>query len=352
MLAATAAACTGVQVDHTSATLVRFIPQADWSATSQAASAYQTDTFDVVASRTLRTLHGYWDGVCVAGTQADTLSVEPGEWETVFFSSYPRNFYRIDHTADFIENPDVSMRAITAHLPRQNRKAFLESFATFEPVLVSYYDTLYPAAPLYLSAMRPVFNLASSEESVQVLTFQPRELHQSASFRIRIVPEDDTVLPTRVVGCVTGIPASVELMNGYIGITELGQTALEFTQADSQTWEGKVDLLGILAPKDEEMVVGPGILRVLLEFGKNGRRLLRVLNLKPYLDATPLITYTHVEGYYEVANHNALYDIQDPIHLTGSNTENAGEDPISPWKDPEDDDVRDILDGYDDDELQ
>ena len=350
-LAAIAAACTGVQVDRTSASLVRFIPQADWSAASQAASVQRPDTFDVAASRTLRSLHGYWDGVCVAGSEADTLSVEPGEWETVFFSSSPRNFYRIDHAQDFMENPDVSMRAITAHLPLQSRQVFQEQFATFEPVLVSYYDTLYPAAPLYLCAQRPTFNLAASEESVQMLTIQPKELHQSASFRIRIVPEDDTVLPTRVVGCITGIPASVELMSGYIGIADLGQTALEFTQVDAQTWEGQVDLLGILAPKNEEMVVGPGILRVLLEFGRNGRRRLRALNLKPYLDATPLIIYTHVEGFYEAAGHHVLFDIQDPIYLTASNTEDSGEEPISSWKDPEDSDVRDILDGYDDDEL-
>ena len=344
LLAFIASACTGVKMEEKPASVVNVTCTADWTGTAQAPSY----TFDFAAARTLKTVHYYQDGVYTNRGEEDSFQMEPGEYEAVFMCSTPQDAYQIENKDDFLDHVESSLSILTARTPSMTHEEFVLTYAECTPILVEYYDILYPVAPLYIGVVRQQLK---ADGTVQNLTFKPRPISQKVTFRITITPGDETMTPTRVVANLTGTPLRVQMLSGNVDTAELGQTAFELTHVQGDVWEGTVQILGIKCSEDQELAVGPGIMRLYVRYGTVVSAVTnKVLNLKPYLDAQPLLRYADDGEYYKTVTSEALYVIEDPLYLKPSGTEHAGEEPISPWMDPEDGDVHDILDGYDDDE--
>ena len=339
-----ASACTGVKMDQKPADTVDVTCTADWSQVGQAPSY----VFDFAAARTLKSVHYYEDGIYTNQGGEDSFQMEPGEYEAVFMCSTPMGAYTIENKDSFLEQVESSLAVLTASLPKMSKEEFAEQFKDFSPIIVSQFDSLPrpQAAPLYMASVRGEFK-ANGE--VQNLTFQPQPIHQQVTFRITIIPADETVAPTRVVANITGTPFRVQMLSGHVDTGHLGQTFVEFQHVEGNDWEGTVQLLGIMSPVDPDLRTGPGILRLRVEYGTvvHGG-INKVVNLKPYLDAQPLLRYTNEGDYYKSVTTQARYVISVPLELAAPDTEHGGEEPVSPWKDPEDGDVHDILDGYDD----
>lgn len=344
VVALLAYACTGVKVEEDPTGTVKVTCTADWSQVS----ATPSYVFDFAAARTLKSVHYYEDGIYTNQGGEDSFQMEPGEYEAVFMCCTPQDAYTVENKETFIQESQSSLSVLTARTPSMSHADFVLKFAECTPILVEYYDILYPVAPLYVGSVRKVLQ-ANGE--VQNLSFQPRPVFQKVTFRITITPGDETVTPTRVVANLTGTPLRVQMLSGNVDTAELGQTAFELTHVEGDVWEGTVQILGIKASEDAELAVGPGIMRLYVRYGTVVSAVTnKVLNLKPYLDAQPLLRYADDGEYYTSVTPEARFEIKDPLYLKPSGTEHAGEEPISPWKDPEDGDVHDILDGYDDDE--
>jgi len=339
-----ASACTGVKVEETPASVVNVTCTADWSGTASVPSY----TFDFAAARTLKSVHYYQDGVYTNRGEEDSFQMEPGEYEALFMCSTPQDAYQVENKDTFLDESESSLGVLTARTPSMSHADFVLKFAECTPILVEYYDILHPVAPLYIGTVRQQLQ---ANGTVQNLSFKPRPVFQKVTFRITITPGDNTMEPTRVVANLTGTPLRVQMLSGNVDASELGQTAFELTHVEGDVWEGTVQILGIKVSEDAELAVGPGIMRLYVRYGTVVSAVInKVLNLKPYLDAQPLLRYADDGEYYSSVAPEARFVIEDPLYLKPSGTEHAGEEPISPWKDPEDGDVHDILDGYDDDE--
>ena len=344
VVALLAYACTGVKVEEDPTGTVKVTCTADWSQVS----ATPSYVFDFAAARTLKSVHYYEDGIYTNQGDEDQFQMEPGEYETLFLSCTPQDAYRIENKDSFLQSELESLRVLSASISMMTPEEFAAQFGDFSPLIVRRYDTLPrpQAAPLYLASVRASIQ-ANGE--VQNLTFQPQPIHQQVSFRITIIPSDETVAPTRVVANITGTPYRVQMLSGHVDTGHMGQTFVEFQHVEGNDWECSVQLLGIMSPEDPELITGPGIMHLRVEYGTivpNGVN--RDLNLKPYLDAQPLLRYTDEGDYYKSVATQARFVVSEPLYLTASDTEHGGEEPVSPWKDPEDGDVHDILDGYDD----
>ncbi len=344
LVALIASACTGVKMEEKPASVVDVTCTADWSGTASVPSY----TFDFAAARTLKSVHYYQDGVYTNRGEEDSFQMEPGEYEALFMCSTPQDAYLVENKDAFLDQKESSLAVLSVRTPSLSRTDFALQYADCTPLLVEYYDIIGPVAPLYIGSVR---QLLQADGTVHNLTFKPRPISQKVTFRITITPGDNTMMPTRVVANITGTPLRVQMLSGNVDATELGQTAFELTHVEGDVWEGTVQILGIKVSEDAELSVGPGIMRLYVRYGTVVSAVInKVLNLKPYLDAQPLLRYADDGEFYSSVTPEARFVIDEPLYLNPSGTEHAGEEPISPWKDPEDGDVHDILDGYDDDE--
>lgn len=344
LVALIASACTGVKMEENPTADVPVTCTADWSGVSSVPSYI----FDIAAARTLKTVHYYQDGVYTARGEEDSFQMEPGEYEALFMCSVPMDAYRIENKDAFLSDKEESLSSLSMRIPTLTREQFLEQFPGVSPLIIPAYDTLPlpQAPPLYLTSIR---GQVTSSTEPQNFTFKPRPIHQEVTFRITITPGDETVTPTRVVANITGTPFRVQMLSGHVDTGLMGQTCMEFTNVGGNQWEATANMLGIKTPQDPELQTGPGIMHLLVEYGTVvPRSVNRYLNLKPYLDAQPLLRYADEGDYYMSVTTKASYVIEEPLMLKPSDTEHGGEEPVSPWKDPEDGDVHDILDGYDD----
>lgn len=333
--------CTAVKMDEPAPATVNVTCTASWD------GAASVPAFDFAASRTMKAVHYYQEGLNTSQGGEDVIQMEPGEYEAVFFASSPQDAYILENKTTFLEEQDATLRVITARLPHLTLAEFSEEFPGFEPLLVSHCDTIAPSPDIWYATVR---EQVSSSKETQRISFKPALLNKQLSFTITINWESEISKPNRVVANITGTPFRVQVMSAYLETERTGQTTFEFTNTSGSRWEGKVSVLGIKPPVEEDDKVGPGVLRIIVDYGPDHQKLMKVLNLKPYLDATPVLKYADLSGYYVGILSSANFVIDVPLDITDPDTLHGDDDPIGGWRDPEDGDTRDILDGYDDDE--
>lgn len=338
-----AAACTRVKTEEYRATPLqaKAVCSVDWSGVSGPSST----PFTVAATRTMKAEHHFWEDVMPVSTgHPDTLSMGPGEYQTIFFVSGDMKAYKVENIDSFEENTEQSLREVTARLRSMPKDTLAKYFGGFEPMLVSYFDTIPPAPDLYQASARA--NLVAGETTT--IGFKPVQLVQNLTFRIRIQVEGELEIH-RVVGCVTGLPDRVELLSGYYGVERMGQALFDMTKQSDGWWQGSLKTLGVKASSDATLKVGPGIFKVCAEVGPKHRRIATPINIISYLEKQPSLIFTDVEGFYKGEAHSATYQIEETMTLKGSDTELSDDPAVIIWIEHGDGETGDIIDGDDTD---
>ena len=343
LLAAAVVACTSVQVERPLSNTVRIVCRTDWSGMKSA----QPDTFGIAVTRTVHAIHRYWEKVAVR-PEPDTLQLPTGAYLGVLFGCEDPDAYRFEHMREFAADSLTSMRTLTARLlPSPDNTTCRTIGRQYKGLMASAMDTLPNATDLFVARIQE--NL-SPREALYEFTFKPQPLLQDIRISVRLETPEDTPI-NEVWGCITGVAQEVEIMSGYLNTHYTGQTMFPMENTSGNVWEGSLRTLGIKAPADTSMRSGPGMLRLGVDVGIKNRKIVKVVNLHNLLRDNPSLTTTDVEGVFSGGARSLTYAIPTPLRLTGSTEpgEQGGEDPVSPWLDPEDGDTHDILDGDDED---
>lgn len=347
-------ACTKVSVVKTpEPPVARIICETDWSALEED-DPMVTDVPRQVSFAAARTVHA--DHMLVSGiyTNAipdpDTLCLEPGEYQTLLYTSQPRNAYTYVNAEEFAQDNSISLRGIKAQVVPM-KKDWTDAYYSGFRSLISFdgMPIVHQAAPLYTAQQR--FELVDGN---QVLVFTPRQLAQKLHFKLRI-KADEKVRPSKVVANLTGVPFLAELLSGYVQTDTLAQTIFPMTKTgedgNGAIYEGDVSVLGLYPPSDTAAVTGPGLLVIGIEAGLMKRKNRLIFNLKEYLEQMdPVLTEaTEIENFYKKGKRtSATIEITKVIVLEA--TDFTGDGPIDDWDDPDDGDTKDISDGNDEEE--
>ena len=183
-------ACTKVQVMKTpEPPVARFVCQTDWSAIEEddklAVDVPRQVSF--AAARTVRADHMLVSGIYTnAIPDPDTLSLEPGEYQTLLYTSQPRNAYTYVNAQEFSQDNSMSLRGIRAQLASMSKDWVEARYPGFYAMLhLGGMAQVFQAAPLYTAQRR--LNLVDGD---QTLVFTPRQLVQSVHFKIHIKAGD------------------------------------------------------------------------------------------------------------------------------------------------------------------
>jgi len=326
----------------------------DWGAIAEddvLATGEMPAVVTFAATRTVKADHYLANGIyTTAISDPDTLCFEPGEYETLLYTCVPRDAYDWENMDSFKEDNASSLRGIRAVIPSISKEWYDYTWpGYYTPLYVGGFAPVRPAAPLYRAEMRQRF--ANGD---QTLVYSPTQLAMNVSFRIH-VKADEKMKPNRVVASVSGVPFKAELLTGYVQVDTLGQTFFEMYKisesAEEEVYEGTLALLGIYPPTDDDVKVGPGILRVCIDAGVKRRLSINVVNLKSQLESLDpmIIEATDIEGFFKKGKRSvALIDLESVIVLESSDT--GGEDPLNDWTDPDDGATKDLTDGDNEDE--
>ena len=328
----------------------KIVCSTDWSAIlpddELADLSNMPSKFTFAATRTLKASHFLGLGIYTdAIAEPDTISLEPGKYQTLLYTSEPRNAYNFSNVEEFTNNRTVSLREIKAEAISVDKDWINRKYPGFYgPLFAGGFAAVLPAAPLYATQAR--LDLVDGE---QTLTFRPEQFAQKIRFKVHI-KYGEKLEPGKVIANVTGVPFRLELLTGDVQVDTLGQTFFPMTKTgqngvDEVTYEGVVSVLGIVPPTSEEVKTGPGMLKVCIEAGPMKRKALQIVNLKSHLEELEpmLLERTNSEGFYHRSSRmGAFIDIETVILLESS--ESGGENPIWDWEN-HDDDVTPISDG-------
>ena len=341
-MAMSLAACsTRVQVEAPREHIARFV--------CRLSPALEQTEINVASARILKEEHSFWEGIRY-GAAPDTLSVTPGEYQLLMFSTPDPDAYFIENLDYFLDaDAKFSLRGLSLHLSEWDQTGENEAFEDFGTLYATYMEKTPEAPEVFVAAVKQEM----TEGDTRTLNFTPQQLSQKVTFRVTIDADED-VTPHRVVGCVTGVPTRIEILSGWLNMEQPGQTLFELQKkqdlsAKQTVWEGSLNVLGIRTPDDARASIGSGLLLICAEVGIKNRKVIRLCNLYNYLTKDPLLTYSDQDNFFVGGEKSATYTIESPFVLQGSDTEHSGADPVDEWMNPENGETEPIIDGDDED---
>ena len=321
----TAMACSKVNYtvseDLPTETFVRY--QLDW--------AGQTDVpseMTVAMGRIINTVHfscildslgtmtaAYQDNIMA---KSDTLTgqlMPNGEYYMISFNDQPKAFTLAGYQ-DFLENKGSSMRDISIQAIEYNDKEIsklIGSRTDFNP----NQKHIRQMNPIWLDVQKVHIH----PEIDTIVTIQPRPLTQDITFRI-CIETDPGVEITKVIGEMSGVPESVQLLSGHISDTLTCRVPFEMKNIGmsgaSAVYEGNTCLLGLFPSKDVTFVTGPGILEVSItaNVGEQERTFHAGINLqKSITEAVTVEKADENERLYRIARTEAEFDVDARLKI-------------------------------------
>ena len=341
-LAAALCACTQVPVGEQDLPGSGFVCNLDWSEIEGGRPKTLSPWLSMVSTRVAHAQHFYWEDIYYTPGNQDTVRTWSGEYQSAIILSDTPEAWTVDNLNDYLNDRYQSLRDVYARLLPPTEEELARDFPGFHRILSKDLDTI-PQAPSYWTAAAR-YNL--EEGRIIPITFKPQPVTQKVKFRVRVQADAD-VIPTRLVACVGGVRARVELLSGYLDTEKTAQLLFDLEKTEEGNfWEAEVSLLGIVPSTDASLNTGRGLLTLCAEIGPLQRHFVRVCNLKGYLDADPLLTATQNENLYIGGEKSTVIEILTPfiIHSTDAPYP-EGEDPIHEWMEPEDGQTVDLIDG-------
>lgn len=310
-----------VSEDMPTETFVRY--QLDW--------AGQTDVpseMTVAMSRIINTVHfscildslgvmtaAYQDSTMTASDTLTGQMMPNGEYYMISFNDRP-DAYTLDGYQEFLDNKGVSMRDINIRAIEYNTSEISElvgSRTDFNPSQ----KHVRQMSPIWLDVQK----LHVHPEIDTIITVRPRPLTQDMTFRIGI-ETDPGVEITKVIGEISGVPETVQLMTGHISDSLTCRVPFELKNTGSSEaaaiYEGSVCLLGLFPSKDITFVTGPGILEVSVtaQVGEQERTFHAGINLQKSI--TEVVTVEKADDndrLYRIAVTEALFDVDAHLKI-------------------------------------
>lgn len=251
-------------------------------------------------------------------TPCDTLTgmmMPNGEYYMVSFNNSPESF-KLDGYHEFLANKGSSMRDI-------NIKAIGYSTSEITDLLGSRAD--FNPTQKHIRQMTPIWldvqKANIHPEADTVITVRPRPLTQEMTFRIGIETDPEVEI-TKVIGEISGVPETVQLMTGHISDSLTCRVPFEMEKAESADatdfYQGTVCLLGLFPSRDATYVTGPGILEVSVtaKVGDNERTFHAGINLqKSIAEAATVQKADDNERLYRIAVPEATFDIDARLKI-------------------------------------
>lgn len=325
LVLAMAMACSGVEYtvseDMPTETFVRY--RMDWKGQTGV-----PQEMTVAMSRILHTVHYsclldslgtmtavYKDSTMTPSDTLTGLMMPNGEYYMVSFNDSPGSF-TLDGYETFLADKGASMREI-------NIRAIGYSDSEITDLLGSRTD--FNPTQKHVRQMVPVwFDVQKANihpEADTVITVSPRPLTQDMTFRISIETEPGVEI-TKVIGEISGVPETVQLMTGHISDSLTCRVPFEMVKAGSADaadfYEGTVCLLGLFPSRDATFVTGPGILEVSVtaKVGDNERTFHAGINLqKSIAEAVTVQKADDNERLYRIAVTEATFDIESRLKI-------------------------------------
>ena len=318
-------ACSGVEYtvreDLPTETFVRY--RLDW--------AGQTDVpeeMTVAMSRIINTVHysclldslgamtSVWQDSTMAACDTLTGMMMPnGEYYMISFNSRPEA-YTLDGYKEFLAEKGASMRDINIRAigySEDEITGLVGSRTDFNPTQ----KHVRQMTPIWLDVQK--VNVHPDIDTI--ITVHPRPLTQDMTFRIGI-ETDPGVEITKVIGEISGVPETVQLMTGHISDSLTCRVPFEMERLGAlgaaDFYEGHACLLGLFPSKESTFVTGPGILEVSVtaKVGDQERTFHAGINLKNSItEAGTVQKAAENERLYRIAATEAMFDVEARLRI-------------------------------------
>ena len=254
----------------------------------------------VMMTRLVNACHYVWD--------VDTAShrVRLGEYYAVAYRA--AELYDITSVNEFKADPAVSMQDVYAVLPSDYEN--YGKLADFNP-----YSSFIRQADEHLECD---FKKVSVADTSMVVVFNPEPMTQSITFRLRVRTGAGVTIE-RLTAAISGVPSKVRLMSGMVRNDAENPTYRQYIDmakvGTSDTYEGRVSVLGLFSPFSSSHTSGPGIFQVMvqakvtdggLEFNKT---FYAGINMKSAIEGAGLMEQAEDRSGYRIRRSSAVIDV-------------------------------------------
>jgi len=306
--------CTNVDLDGSAevyGTKSLVTVTTDWSGTALA-DYLIPDSLLVVMQHTQDLTHS-WAMCDNTGIHAsDSIILSNGEWIVVGMDTDVENV-TFTGLIEFATDSLASVKNITGAIDTLTSAEVISMRGILDP---------NPGMPYYKDVIGLVCGYqktsvnGAKENDVKMVM---EDMSSPVLFNLKV--KIDGVQVESILGEVSGVPGAVNVMSREAVAARTGKNMFLVvpTAADSSMWSGVACVVGIVAPQDEEVIVGDGILCVRVTVKSEGHRMLFIasLNLKTLLDQQPLLTATDRYNVFRCgAAGEYTFDIPTTLHLT------------------------------------
>ena len=277
----------------------------------------------VLMSRKVNNLNYNWtldpSGLVVKDDQTSVASqiIPNGDYYLIAFNKYS-DFYSITDYSDF-EDGSVRMKDLYAKVPSMTA----EDYGLGEELLDLNQYSGYIA---HADESLPHFVERSLllPYSAGVVTLALEDLTREYTFILSVEAERSVTI-RKIIAVLSGIPAQVQLMSGFVSRNETSKVAFEFKQKERKhgaqgmvgyEYEGKVRSFGLFSSRDTDMTTGPGIMQIFLTTSVDGdtdeveRTFYAGINMKGTIDETVMMIPSEDKSGYRAVSQSDIGPIR------------------------------------------
>lgn len=192
----------------------------------------------------------------------DDAMVYNGLYSVMAVASVDNEDFIVPHLDRFLDSLALRMRDIYIEIPEIDEEVKKEqAYMDFNP----FYPFIRTAHPLYFVRSEEDTHQRISSLDDNIIRLSPMLMTRNITFSINAEVEDGVSID-RMVGIISGIPASAQFMSGYVRKQDLCKMPFEMARtAGSQTeYSGSVNVFGLFPSDSPDHITGPGIFNVIL----------------------------------------------------------------------------------------
>lgn len=257
-------------------------------------------------------------------------------------SSNPDDFF-VTNLDRFQDSLALRMRDMYVGIPEISKEEKQEQMYTD-------YNPLYP----FIRSVEPMYFVRSEEEthhrvsslSDNVITLSPMPMTRKITFSITADAEPGVSID-RMVGIISGVPASAQFMSGYVSRQNLCKMPFEMTKVpgSDDEYSGCANVFGLFPSDSPELITGSGILNLILhasveQDGAVVRRMFHAsINLMETITAADVMVKADDKIHYVLNGMQDLtFRIADKLVVTKEKILTGSEQGFEVWQENDTDD--------------
>lgn len=190
----------------------------------------------------------------------DSAKVYNGLYSIMAVASVDSEDYFVPHLDRFPDSLALRMRDMYVEIPQISDEEKKEQvYMDFNP--------FYP----FIRSVNPLYFVRSEEETHQqisslednVIRLMPMAMTRKITFTIDADIEEGVTVD-RMVGIISGVPASAQMMSGYVDKENLCKMPFEMTKASSGSYSGSVNVFGLFPSDSPDLITGAGVFNLIL----------------------------------------------------------------------------------------